>query len=69
MAKVTVTTNEGVVVEQFNADEYDLTRGVAIAGFWLNIINGIERAQKMDDIADLRQAKAEYEESRKERFE
>lgn len=50
MAIVTITTNEGVVVERFKADEYNLAMPIAVKAFRNFILGAIERAQIMDDL-------------------
>jgi hypothetical protein len=48
MAKLTVTTNEGVVVEQIDCDEWDLHKPIARAAFHQEVDEAINRAKEID---------------------
>ena len=49
MAKVTVTTNEGVVVEQFDLDDWDLTKPIARAHFHGEVDDAVARAKEQEN--------------------
>ena len=48
MAKVTVTTNRGVVVDQFDTTEYNLKKNMARADLAAKILDAIEWATEED---------------------
>lgn len=44
MTKITVSTNEGLVVEQIDLAEYDLTKAIARASVASAVLEAAERA-------------------------
>lgn len=59
MAKITIATNYGVVMEQIETDDWDLNKPIAKVALFDEILEAIAKADNMDKEVHKRIAKKE----------
>ncbi len=50
--KITIATSQGIVVEQIDASEYDLTKAIARQALWISIQDAMLDAQQEEEMSE-----------------